>query len=430
MIYVVLAIFVLTYFFLIFRKIGDRSLPVWASMGIGAVLMVGTLSISPLDAFHSIDFRVIAFLFGMLVITAGFEKSGLIEFLVLLLLKRAKNFDRLLLGLIFASGLLSAFLVNDTIALLLTPLVLGIAAKIGVRNQKALLIPLAFGITTGSAFTPIGNPQNLLVALNSGIKNPFGEFALYLLVPSLAGLFAIYLLSKVFFRNDYHSISVFEKVRPQLANPVSAITDMRLAKLSASILGVLVVGFLLVEAVPRLQSLGITIYNLAFAFGLLLLVLSPRRSYIAVGMNWGILIFFAGMFVVMTAVWNSHIGSILLSYLPTPALGNRAQSTGAIFLVSVMLSQILSNVPFVQLYTFQMNAIGFTSTHVAAWLALAAGSTLAGNLSLLGAVSNVIIVESAEARNSKAFSFLQFLKYGLIVTVATVLIFFIYFVFV
>ena len=427
MIYVVFAIFVLTYFLLIFRKIGTRNIPIWASMGIGAVLMLATLSISPLDAFHSIDFRVIAFLFGMLAITAGFEKSGLIEYLVLVLLRRAKNFDSLLLGLVFASGLLSAFLVNDTIALLLTPLALGIAAKMGLKNTRAILIPLAFGITTGSVFTPIGNPQNLLVTLNSGIKNPFGEFALYLFVPSMLGLLVIYYLSKLFFRHDYLSISSFDEVKPQLANPASAITDMKLAKLSASILGVLVVGFLVVEAVPQLQSVGITVYNLAFAFGLLLLVLSPSRSYLAVSMNWGILVFFAGMFVVMSAVWSSHIGSFLLSALPTPILGNRVQSAASIFLVSVTLSQILSNVPFVQLYTFQMNAIGFTAAHVAAWMALAAGATLAGNLSLLGAVSNVIIIESAEARHSHSFSFLEFLKYGTIVTIVTVLIFLAYF---
>ena len=424
MIYVVLAIFVLTYFLLIFRKIGSRSLPIWSSMVTGAILMVASFSISPIEAFHSIDFRVIEFLFGMLVVTAGFEKSGLVEYLVLTLLRKAKNFNTLLLALIFASGLLSAFLVNDTVAVLLTPLVLGIAAKIGLKKPKALLIPLAFGITTGSAFTPIGNPQNLLVTLNSGIQDPFSQFAFYLLVPSLLGMYAVYLLSRSFFKKDYNSISTIEEVRPQLAHPASAISDLGLAKLSASMLGVMVAGFLAVEAFPQLQSYGVTIYNIALFFGLLLLLLSPRRSYLAVSINWVILVFFAGMFVVMSAVWDSRVGSILLSYLPAPAISSHVQSTGAIFLVAVLLSQILSNVPFVQLYTFEMNAIGFSSAHVAAWLALAAGSTLAGNLSFLGAVSNVIIAESAEARKSDSFSFLEFLKYGVVVTVVTVLIFF------
>lgn len=395
-------------------------------MVVGAVLMVATFSISPIDAFNSIDFRVISFLFGMLIITAGFEKSGLIEYLVLLVLRKAKNAHTLLLGLIIGSGLLSALFVNDTMALLLTPLAIGIAMKMGMKNPKALLIPLAFGITTGSTFTPIGNPQNLLVALNSGIRAPFTQFILYLLVPSLIGVYAVYLLSKLFFKKDYASIQSFEETRSQLPHPSSAISDMGLARLSGVILGLLVVSFGVVEAFPFLQKFGITIYSLAFVFGLILLALSPKRAHIAVSLNWGILIFFAGMFIVMTAVWDSHIGSILLSALPTPVLGQRVQSTGAIMFVSVILSQLLSNVPFVQLYTFEMRALGFTSAYSVEWMALAAGSTLAGNLSLLGAVSNVIIMDSAEARKTKAFSFMEFLKFGSIVTLVTVGIFFFY----
>jgi Na+/H+ antiporter NhaD/arsenite permease-like protein len=140
-------------------------------------------------------------------------------------------------------------------------------------------------------------------------------------------------------------------------------------------------------------------------------------------MNWGVLIFFAGMFVVMRAVWDSSIGSSLLSFLPKPTPGARLESTGTIMINSVFLSQILSNVPFVQLYTFEMHALSFTSSSTVPWLALAAGSTLAGNLTLLGAVSNVIILDSAEARKQKAFSFFEFLKYGSVVTLVTCFIF-------
>jgi Na+/H+ antiporter NhaD/arsenite permease-like protein len=84
----------------------------------------------------------------------------------------------------------------------------------------------------------------------------------------------------------------------------------------------------------------------------------------------------------------------------------------------------LSNVPFVQLYAYEMTALGFTGAQPIAWLALAAGSTLAGNLTLLGAVSNVIIIGSAEARKSRAFTFIEFFKYGAIVTIVTCLIYF------
>ena len=161
-----------------------------------------------------------------------------------------------------------------------------------------------------------------------------------------------------------------------------------------------------------------------------MLILSPRRLYLLLGLNWGILVFFAGMFVVMRAVWDSSIGSALLSRLPTPNPASRVESTYAIMTNSVLVSQLLSNVPFVQLYTYEMHALAFTSSSTIPWLTLAAGSTLAGNLTLLGAVSNVIILDAAEARHQKAFSFLEFIKYGVVATVATCAVFFAFLAFV
>lgn len=424
MILVVLGIFIITYALLIFRKLGKRKIPIWASMIVGAVLMIGTLSISPLDAFNSIDFRVISFLFGTLVITTGFEKSGLIEYLILSILRRSKNLDRLLLGAIFGAGLLSAFLVNDGVALLITPLALGVSSKLGLKSPKSILIPIAFGITTGSAFTPIGNPQNLLVALNSGMPNPFGQFALYLLAPSLLSLVAVFFLSKLFFKRDYSSTHDFQKMKESLSEPSQAVTDPGLARLSATALVLLIASFIVVEIFPFLQGIGFTFGNLALGFGIIVLVLSPRRLYLLTGMNWGVMIFFAGMFVIMRGVWDSNIGSALLSFLPKPSAVSQLQSTGAIMFNSVLLSQILSNVPFVQLYTFEMHALSFTSSSTIQWLALAAGSTLAGNLTFLGAVSNVIILDSSEARGHKGFSFFEFMKYGTVATLVTCLIFF------
>ncbi len=393
-------------------------------MVFGAVLSLATLSITPIDAFNAIDFRVLSFLFGMLVITAGFEKSGLIEFMVLWLLKRARNSDRVLLYIIFGSGLLSAFLLNDTIALMLTPLVIGIASKMGFANPKGLLMPLAFGITTGSVFTPIGNPQNLLVALDSGISRPFLQFFAYLIVPTIVSLFAVYFLSKLFFKKELDTNVSLDRIQENLPEPRSAISDSGLAKLSVGVLAALIFSFAIVEALPGLQTLGFNLYSLAFSFGIILLALTPRRLFLLLEINWGVLIFFTGMFVLMRTVWDSGIGPILLSALPTPNRAMSVQATGSIILNSVTLSQVLSNVPFVQLYTYEMTALGFSGSYVIPWLALAAGSTLAGNLTILGAVSNVIIVNSAEVRKSSSFSFLEFLKYGSIVTSVTCLIYF------
>ena len=430
MILAVLAVFVVTYALLIFRRIRGRHIPIWASMVVGSGLMVATLSISPIDAFRAIDFRVIGFLFGMLVLTAGFEKSGLIEYIALWILQRSKSIDSLLLGTIIGSGFLSALFVNDTIALLWTPIVLSIGSKIGLTEKKALLIPLAFGITIGSASTPIGNPQNLLVALNSGMKQPFANFMAYLFLPALASLLVTFLLckSRFFFGRQYSNLAI-SNTETNLKDPSSAVTDRSLAKLSAALMALLLASFAVVEIFPQLQSWGLSLDTLAFAFGMIFLLLTPRRVVILRGLSWGVLVFFAGMFVVMQAVWQSSVGSTLLGALPSPNGASRVQSTGTIMVAGVLLSQILSNVPMVQLYSLQMVHLGFGAGSIIPWLALAAGSTLAGNLTLLGAVSNVIIVGEAEKRGERSFGFLEFFKYGLVITLVSAGIFFLFLAF-
>ncbi len=331
-------------------------------MVLGAFLMVATFSVTPLKAFSSIDFQVIGFLFGMLVITCGFEKSGLINFMVLWILKRTRSANGLLLAVIIGSSFLSAFFVNDTIALLWTPIVLGICVRLGLKEKKALLIPLAFGITIGSTFTPIGNPQNVLVALNSGIQRPFASFVEFLAVPTIASLFVVYYICKLYFGRNLSELAITATngkfSRDEIQNPSSAISDWLLAKESAIVLVLLLVSFGLGEALPSIQSyilsLGIlsmnfSISTLALIFGLLLLIVSQKREYLLVSLSWSTLAFFAGMFVVMGAVWNSGIGPTLLSFIPSPIPGHSLQSTASIMTSSVLLSQILSNVPFVQL---------------------------------------------------------------------------------
>ncbi len=397
-------------------------------MVVGAILMISTSSISPLEALQSIDWRVIGFLFGMLVLTAGFEKSGLIDYIVLTILRRSNGSNRLLAGIIVGSGLLSALLVNDTIALLWTPIVLGIGSKLSADEDKPLLMPLAFGVTVGSALTPIGNPQNLLVALNSGISRPFTAFLTFLLIPTLVSLGLLFLICRLVFRKFYRKLDSNIARKKEngilLREPSSAISDWKLARQSSTLMGLLIISFGIAEAFPVLGDFGINISSLALAFGILLLVISEKRSILLWGMSWGVLVFFVGMFVVMRTVWDSGIGSRLLGILPSPDPSERAQSVGSIMLVSILLSQILSNVPFVQLYAYNMHSIGIGPSNVVAWMALAAGSTLAGNLSLLGAVSNVIILDATESRRRKPFSFLEFSTVGSLVTFITALIFF------
>ena len=171
-------------------------------MLIGAALMIGFQIISIQSAFKSINLDVIGFLFGMFSIVSALDKSGVLRLVSIKMLEKAKhNPSLILMAFVVGLGLLSAFLVNDTIAVLGISLIVYVSNKIGIRSQ-VLLIALAFGITVGSTMTPIGNPQNLLIALQSGIPLPFITFLRYLGIPTIVNLFLTYLVLKVYYRKE------------------------------------------------------------------------------------------------------------------------------------------------------------------------------------------------------------------------------------
>ncbi|HEX5457658.1 MAG TPA: hypothetical protein VFX64_04650 [Candidatus Nitrosotalea sp.] len=137
---------------------------------------------------------------------------------------------------------------------------------------------------------------------------------------------------------------------------------------------------------------------------------------------------FCAMFVVTTALWSSGSVSLFMKHLPIPDPGNVFQSNALISAYSVAFSQILSNVPFVALYNYIMIGTGFTGTHVAQWMMLASASTIAGNLTILGAASTIIIIQATESRGVRAFTFIEFLKIGSVVTISNLAVYYVFLV--
>src|SRR5437764_1322071 len=278
----------------------------------GAVAMILSGVIPLQTAYSAINLDVIFFLLGMFSIVAAMELSGLLEYLTARMVRLSKTPQRALAMVLFGMGLLSAFLVNDTLALTATPIMLGLSKQMRIR-PSVLLITLALGVTIGSVMTPVGNPQNLLIALSSGIPNPMLDFLYFLVPPTIIGLLVTFLILKFYYLKDLPALNTSELV----------------------------------------------------------------------------------------------------------------VSLGVIILISLIFSQLLSNVPFVAVYIRVMQSAGFTGSNVKAWVALAGASTLAGGLSLLGAASNVIILEAAEVRGS-GFSSLEFSKIGILVTIPNILILYLF----
>src|SRR2546425_3161742 len=383
----------------------------------GAVAMV-FLNAVPLDAaYHAINLDVIFFLIGMFTIVAAMDLSGLLEYSTLRIVEVAKTPGRAFALIIAGMSAMAAFLMNDTLALMATPIMLSLSKQMKIR-PTVLLIALAMGVTIGSVFTPVGNPQNLLVALSSGIPNPFFSFLYYLLPPTLACLLVTYLILRFLYQKDLAKATL-DGLKE---NPKKAIKDARLARISAYTILIVIAGFFIVGT-TRLFGVGsnANLGTVALLGATIIYLVSSRRREILASIDWGIIIFFISLFIVTEAFWQSNLLQALMTNFPGPAQSNQGMTLGTVIGSSVILSQFLSNVPFVPVYIKALQAAGFNGSDVKVWMALAGASTLAGGLTILGAASNVIILEQAEQRG-EGFGFMEFLKAGILVTIPNVLI--------
>ena len=402
---VLLAVFLL----IALRGIGRFRIAIWQAMVGGALVVLLSGDITPRAALGAIDWDVMLFLFGMFVVGQAAVASGELYRVAFLLFSRARSIDALVLTLLFAAGLSSALLMNDTLAIVGTPLVLRLAREHGV-DPRLLLLALAFAVTTGSIMSPIGNPQNLLIALHAEFPNPFVTFLQYLALPTLLSLLSIYVLLRWFFPDQFHATPLIQAR--------VAVKDAGLARLVRfSVL--LVVGLigLRIALVGHARAEELRLSYIALAGALPLLLFSPRRGDLLRRLDWTTLAFFVGMFVLMAAVWQT---GLFQGAIARGAVDIAAPAT--IFALGTGLSQLISNVPLVALY---LPMLAHAGAGLDSYMALAAASTLAGNLLILGAASNVIIVQSAE-RHGGHLSFYRFAQVGVPLTLVQLGIFWLF----
>jgi Na+/H+ antiporter NhaD/arsenite permease-like protein len=366
----------------------------------GAVAMLLSDSVDPVSAFLAIDPDVMIFLFCMFLVGVALEESGYLVTLSTTLLGRAKTAGGLIILLILFAGIGSALLMNDTLAVIGTPLVLGYAVRYGIRSQ-ALLLALAFAVTTGSVASPIGNPQNLLVATKGGFVDPLAAFLTILGPPTVLALLLVCAVLFVAFREEWGK-SLDVPAPPACTGDPDLTT---LARTSLIVVIALIIAKIVIFAVA--PGTDIPLIAIAVAAAVPLLVLSPRRIELVRKVDWATLIFFAALFVVMAGVRESGALANLLT-----GTGEATPSIPAIIAAGIVLSQFISNVPFVAL---ALPLLTHAGTGDAGMLALAAGSTIAGNLTIAGAASNVIIVQGAE-RRGVTLDFFGFMKIGLPLT--------------
>jgi Na+/H+ antiporter NhaD/arsenite permease-like protein len=406
-----LIILAVIFILIIIRQVGRFKLKIWQIMLGGAIAMLLTLQISPIASISYINFDVIFFLIGIFIIGQTLEESGYLSHIEYALFSRAKNVNWLVLAILFGFGLLSMLLMNDTMAIIGTPIVILLSKKHGI-NTKMLMLALAFGITIGSVASPIGNPQNLLIASSGSIKDPFILFLEYLFIPTLINLFIAYILLKIFYKNEFNkNLAIYEKEKLKDKNLAG------LAKVSLVLLMLFII--LQISAYVLDFQMPFPLYYIAIASALPILLFSNKRFSIVKHIDWYTIIFFISLFIVMGGVWQSGFFQQLMEGSSTPVT-----SLLAIMPISIIVSQFISNVPLVILY---LKILGISAVPTISLLALAAGSTIAGNLTILGAASNVIIIQNAEKRHNETLSFIDFAKIGIPLTIINSIIYLIFF---
>jgi len=388
-----LIIFIATYLFLAGAELPFLELDRPGGAVAGAVAMVAFGVLTPDQVYReAISWDTLVLLLGMMVITSVMARASIFRWISWVALRRAHGPRALLAILVLVAGTLSALLVNDTVCLMCTPLVLALVEAAALPALPYLL-GLAFASNAGSVATLTGNPQNMLIGTLSGIS--YARFSAALIVPALLSLGAVLGALLLVFRREL----AFRRLSVDVPPPA---LDRRLALLCAGALAFVVAGFLL----------GYRLSWTAMTGAALLLVLSrqpPREMFAQV--DGTLLLFFAGLFVVTHGVAQAGIAESIHARL-APLLGDDAtQQTLRFGLFTVAACQLGSNVPFVLLAAHWIPKLA--DPHLG-WLSLALVSTLAGNLTPVASVANLIVLELAGDKGK--ISFLRFLGLGALCT--------------
>jgi Na+/H+ antiporter NhaD/arsenite permease-like protein len=394
-----MAVFTLTYLAIAAGRVPWLSIDRPAAALLGAVMMVATGVLLPAQAGAAINGETLGLLLGMMILSAYLGEAGFFRWASWRVIRAAATPRSLLWGLTLTAGLLSAFLVNDTVCLLMTPLVVRIVEDAELPPLPYLLA-IAFGSNAGSVATLTGNPQNMLVGTLSGLSYP--RFAAALALPALASLLAVGAVLHWQFKALLEARPLGAAALPE---PPLDLALLRRALLATALA---LAGFL--------SGFSLA-WTALFAAALLMAVAgrAPRQALARV--DWPLLLFFAGLFVVVAGVGHSGLAERLYQAF-APWLGASPERQVLAFSgFTVIASQVVSNVPFVLLAGHWIPRLADPEL---LWLATAMTSTLAGNLTVVGSVANLIVLELAGPAGR--IGFWRFLRYGAMVTGATLVV--------
>ncbi len=395
-----LIIFIITYIGIIFTRLPGINIDRPSAAFFGAVAMVvfGVLSLE--EAMAAIDYNTIVLLLGMMIIISTLQLDGFFSLIAEKTLSWSRTPSRLLVMITFVTGIASAFLVNDAVVLLFTPVIITIC-RVSKLNPVPYLIAEILSSNIGSAMTITGNPQNMLIGMNSDID--YATFFYKLLPVSMLGMAMIVVVVRWFYRSHFRNGNVLA------VQPNTFEYRYQSMKISVPIfLGVVVLFFLG-------KIIGLSIPVIAISGAALILIFGKvRPSEVIKNVDWVLLLFFATLFIVVEGAVKAGTMDF---FIHSSVLSDDLDSVVKLHGLSLIMSQIVSNVP----YTVMMLPVLKPLSSELLWLTLASASTLAGNATIIGAMANLIVIESAERMNVQ-IKFWEFFKIGIIATLLSFVI--------
>ena len=387
-------IFAMTYLVIAIGRLPGFALDRAGAALVGASLMVAVGALPLEEAPKAIDFDTIILLLGVMIVVANLRLSGSFRLVSAWVVTRARYPIILLGAVIVVSGVLSAFLVNDAICLVLTPLVLDLATRLQ-RNPVPYLLAIAMASNVGSTATITGNPQNMIIGSVSHL--PYDAFAAALSPIAGIGLVLTMVLIMLTYRAEFLTR---EKLRGE-PRPVHASRPIVIKSVvvTLAMVAAFFTGFPPAEAA-------------IVAGAVLLFTRRIRSEKIYAEIDWTLLLMFAGLFIVVAGLERSVLSPTVLAAVSRLHL----QEIPVLSLVTAVLSNIVSNVPAVLVLKPFVTQL---PNQQQAWLTVAMASTLAGNFAIVGSVANLIVVERARAQNVE-IGFWEYFRVGAPLTVLTI----------
>jgi len=397
-------IFVFTYALISIRRLPKVNVNKGLAAAVGGILMIVFGIVVLTDVLDLINFDVIFLLLGMMMLAAGLEFSGFFRIVSDFLVRFSGSKIRLLAYIMVISAVLSAVILNDAVVLIFTPIVIRCCRNTGC-NPIPYLIGIMFSANIGSLATPIGNPQNAYVASEAGIS--FLEFSAHTLPISLVCLPVAFLIIYAIFRKN-------------LTSDVCSHNDDEREVDRTRLWAVLIVTLGAFIGFAVSSFFDIPMYAIAMTAGILAIIVVMSKGlkntvWVASRIDWSILVFFIGLFVLMGGVSSSGLLDEFILLFPGFGEGETISIAGLAGFTAV-LSNLVSNVPAVVLISDMLPAGNITLM-----ITLVVSSTLAGNATLIGSAANVIVSERSEEMGV-SFSFWKFILIGLPVAMATLLI--------